>query len=272
MNRDFVRAGVDLGSRTVKVVLMRVHAEGDAQVLGYRVSDNTGSPQEIAETLLAKLLQENGLDNTHVERCVTTGYGRYLLSHSGNGVYPETICMVRGMMAQDPDFPNECTLLDIGGQDTKVARVFRDRPLKYKLNDFCAAGTGRFLENVARVLGLTLEQMAEEACQAEDTQQSIFKSKCAVFIESEVVEKIARGYPLPMIAAEVHNALIDNHIKHMLNYVTFSPPLYFLGGVARNRYMVKRLSQLYGDVIVPENCQVVSAIGAVFYDRDQRPD
>lgn len=272
VNSNGINVGIDLGSRTIKVVLMDLHTEDGPQLLDYCVGDNTGNPQEIAETLLDQLLHKNNLDKTLVKRQATTGYGRYLLSHSGNSAYPETICMVRGMMAQNPNFPNMCTLLDIGGQDTKVARLSRDRPLKYKLNDFCAAGTGRFLENVARVLGLTLEQMAEEACRAEDTQESIFRSKCAVFIESEVVEKIARGYPLPIIAAEVHNALIDNHIKQMFNYVTFVPPLYFLGGVARNKYMVKRLSQLYGDVIVPGNCQVISAIGAVFYDRDQRSD
>ena len=266
-----VRAGIDLGSRTVKVVLICVHSDGTAEIIARRVVDNTGAPQETAEALLAQLLQENGWDRSRVERCVTTGYGRYLLNQGGRA-YPETVCMARGIMAQVPDLPAECTLLDIGGQDTKVARLYRDRPLKYKLNEFCAAGTGRFLENIARVLGLTLEQLAEEACQANGEHESMFKSKCSVFIESEVVEKIARGFPLALIATQVHNTLIDNHIKHMLNSVSFAPPLHFLGGVARNKYMVKRLSELYGDVVVPEGCQTISAIGAVLYDREQRPD
>ncbi len=113
-NNSGVSVGVDLGSRTIKVVLMRLSPDGATDLSAHRVADNTGNPQRTAEILIEQLLQENEISRSSVKRSVMTGYGRYLLGQGGD-TYPETVCMVRGLMAQVPGFPSECTVLDIGG-------------------------------------------------------------------------------------------------------------------------------------------------------------
>ncbi len=240
-----IKAGLDIGSRTIALVEMDENG-----IVSADVQDTTYDPAAECRRLIA------GKDFGSL---TATGYGRHLAAELfGAKVITEIKAFAVGARHVDP----ACrAILDIGGQDVKVISLDENgRVADFEMNDRCAAGTGKFLEVMAAALGYPLPELGEAALTA--SRPVKINSTCTVFAESEVVSLIARGEPRNNIALGLHEAVSDRVIA-MLNRVKVDGSLFFAGGVARNAAMKEILSQRLGvEVSVPDNPQIIGALGA----------
>jgi predicted CoA-substrate-specific enzyme activase len=198
------------------------------------------------------------LRRQHYDALVATGYGRYLAqSHLDCPTITEIKAYAIGANFL---FPGVHTILDIGGQDSKVIHANNGKVEDFEMNDKCAAGTGKFLEVMATTLGYTIDEFSNIATQS-DKAVSI-SSMCTVFAESEVVSLIAGGEDRRSIALGLHQSIL-NRILALLGKTGYGNEIVFAGGVAKNRCMIalmkKRLSMT---ILVPEEPQIVGAVGA----------
>ena len=251
--------GIDLGSRRVKVVLMT--REGSWRrfsfdtVRFYRQHGRLEAGRLAVD--LSNLLE---LADARPEAVVSTGYGRLTVELKGAVAMPEIKAHVRGaiFLTGLSDF----TLLDLGGQDSKVALVRRGRMTDFETNDKCAASTGRYLENMAAVLDITMEELSRHQQDPVD-----LSSTCAIFGETEIIGKLVEGHSIADLAAGI-NYTIFKRIKPMLTRLR-SPVLVFTGGVAQNRALVEIIGrELDVDVMVPEEPGFTGALGCCIEARE----
>ncbi|MFH0801570.1 MAG: acyl-CoA dehydratase activase [bacterium] len=246
-------AGIDIGSRSVKVVLLR-----DREISLVRKAENTFDTLKTCRELL---------DGLSFDKIIATGYGRRLISaHLGCESLNEikAFCLGGAFL-----FPSCRTLLDIGGQDTKAISLSSEGRLnKFEMNDKCAAGTGRFLEIMALALGFPLPEFGEAARSAARAER--INSMCTVFAESEVISTIARGKVREEVALGIHQAVIGRTMA-MLERIKISRDLVFAGGVALNSCMRALLESAVGfPVLTPEDPQIVGALGCALYASSRR--
>ena len=243
--------GIDVGSTTVKVV--GVDSAGD---LLWHTLEQT-DPK--IEEQVTRLLNQVRAENTCAAEIpvIATGYGRGLVAQAKRTV-TEITCHAHGVFHE---FKRGGILVDIGGQDSKVIRIAPNgKPLDFTMNDKCAAGTGRFLENTARRLSTPLEEIG---LAVKDTStEAAISSTCTVFAESEIVSLIARGVPLPEILRGLHRSL-TNRVAAMVHSIGFESPLMLSGGVARNPLIVSMLGEQFGETVeLPQYPQLMGALGA----------
>jgi predicted CoA-substrate-specific enzyme activase len=237
-------AGLDIGSRTVKLVICQ-----DEQVVRADLCENSFDPLGLCQKLLA---------GEKYDRLVTTGYGRHLV---GQHFSSEVISEIRAFsIGARHLFPTCRTILDIGGQDTKaIALDPAGKIRKFEMNDKCAAGTGRFLEMMAMILGYQLPEFGLAARSAPKMEK--INSMCAVFAESEVVSMLHRSGQRAEIARGIHAAVISRACQ-LLRKILVNEDLIFVGGVALNPCMQELLSQELGcRVLVPAEPQLTGALG-----------
>jgi len=235
-------AGIDIGSRTIELIVV----EG----IESRQADSGFDPLAQARELL------DGVNHDHI---MATGYGRHLFELALDApTVTEIKAYAVGARAL---FPGIRTILDIGGQDSKAISLNGSgKVIKFEMNDRCAAGTGKFLEIMAHTLGYSLDQFGVEALEATNGMQ--ISSMCTVFAESEVTSLVARGENRQDIAMGLHSSVVRRAVS-MLKRVTVNEPILFAGGVARNPCMRRLLEEALGtDILVPENPQMVGALGA----------
>ena len=241
-------AGIDLGSRTIEVVIIE-----DGHLVASRQAETGFSPAKQAVDLLAGEI---------CDTVMATGYGRHLFLET----YPavgRTITEIKAVAAGCRKLLDGVNLiLDIGGQDAKVIALNPDgRVRKFEMNDRCAAGTGKFLELTAMSLGFPLNKLGVEALKAENLIQ--INSMCAVFAESEVTSLIGRGAERRDIAMGLHRAIANRAVSMLKRFPLAEATIAFVGGVALNSCVHKLLEeQLECRIQVPENPQMVSAYGA----------
>lgn len=250
-----ITAGLDLGSTTTKLVLLE-----DGTVRDARVSPSGTEPDQTAAALLEASCIATATPRETIACIATTGYARRLTS-LGQLVVTEIKACVAGMVPHaDPHAPFH-TLIDVGGQDTKIITLDPNGTMTdFSMNDKCAAGTGRFLDLLARTLGMTPETFTDAARSIRT--DLVMHSVCAVFAESEVVGLLARGESKSAIAAAAH-AAIANRIAGMVRRTGGTPPYAFVGGGARNPALVQALEDvLAAPVFVPPDCQCIPALGA----------
>jgi (R)-2-hydroxyacyl-CoA dehydratese activating ATPase len=190
---------------------------------------------------------------------VATGYGR----HAARVAYGCTaITEIKAYaLGSSALFPHASSVLDIGGQDTKVILLTENgRVADFEMNDKCAAGTGKFLEVMARALGYSLEEMAAASLAAEKGLP--ITSMCTVFAESEVTGLVHRGENRREISRGLHESIAKRTLSSLAR-ISAQGPLVFAGGVAKNAAMVGLIREGFaGDVIVPDEAQTVGALGA----------
>lgn len=243
-----MKVGVDLGSRTIKVVALKQGA-----ITSHNVAESGFEPHKQALAFIA--------EHSPV-RAVATGYGRHLVQQHAE---VDVITEIKAHAMGSRYFFPECrTILDVGGQDSKVISLTADgKVLNFQMNDKCAAGTGRFLEMMAVSLGFSMSDFSAAADSVD--QATPINSMCAVFAESEVVSLKNSGTPPEGIARSVHLA-VANRLATMVRKVGFGDHLVFTGGVANNRLMVALLEQDLGvPVLVPEYPSIVGALGAALH-------
>ncbi len=242
-------AGLDVGSRSVELVVL----DRDGAVALARRLPTTFHPlRQIREALR----------DVAPERIVATGYGRDLAAGAALGAPVDTVTEIKAHAAGARHlFPEARTVLDIGGQDTKAIRLGPGgRVAKFEMNDRCAAGTGKFLEHLATVFQVPVEEFGAYAL-AGDTALPI-NSMCTVFAETEATSLLAGGQRPENIALGLH-ASIAGRTANMLRRVGLEAPVVFAGGVARNACMVRLLSQvLEQELLVPEEPDMNGALGA----------
>jgi predicted CoA-substrate-specific enzyme activase len=244
-------AGIDIGSRSIELVLLN----GGGPVYQVKVA-TTFDPLGQCE----KILQE-----VHAERIVATGYGRKLFAESFGRWNVATITEIQAYaLGASRLFPEARTVLDIGGQDTKVISLLGNgKVAKFEMNDRCAAGTGRFLEFMATALQVPLEAFGEFALRSDKRIQ--ISSMCTVFAESEATSLMARGERAENIAMGLHMAIVQRTLS-MLRRVGVEHPVVFAGGVGHNLCVRNLLEEQLGEkLIVPENPDMVGALGAALY-------
>ena len=249
--------GIDVGSATVKLVGTDVRGQ-----LIWQLLENT-HPR--IEDQVMRLLDQTRAENEYPANIpiIATGYGRKLVNQSTR-VVTEITCHARGIYQE---LQHGGTLVDIGGQDSKVIRISQDgKVIDFAMNDKCAAGTGRFLENTAQRLAVPLEKMASVAL--ETSEEVAISSTCTVFAESEIISMIAHGVPVPKILRGLHRSLIQR-VAAMVHSVGFEPPLMLSGGVVQNPLIVAMFSkELNTQVILPQYPQLMGAFGAALIALD----
>ena len=254
-----ITAGIDIGSVSTEMVILK-----EGEKAGSVVIDTGSNSKNAAERACAQALEEAGLHRESIDFIVTTGYGRKS-SEVGDRSVTELTCHARGAWQIDSRVR---MVIDIGGQDSKVIKVGENgKSVDFVMNDKCAAGTGRFLEIIAKALELQISDLGELALR---TEESItISSMCAVFAESEVVSLIAEGHPKELIIAGVLDS-IANRVGGMAHRVGLTEPAMLTGGVAKNAGMVRALEKNLGlELIVPDEPQIVGAYGAGLIAMDE---
>jgi predicted CoA-substrate-specific enzyme activase len=240
-----LRLGVDVGSRTTKIVVLKSRSIIQADVF-----DTVPNPLPEIRRRLAPWAGAP---------VAATGYGRRLIGREwAAAVVTEIKACALGAHEL---FPGCRLVIDMGGQDAKAIQVRPDGGFEdFELNDRCSAGTGRFLEVMARALGYDLDEFCREAMQAD--QPATLSSMCTVFAESEVVSLLASGGDRRRIALGIYNAIVDR-VYPLASRFDLSGQTVLAGGVVRSRCVVQLLGEKLGrPVTVPSNPQILSALGA----------
>ena len=240
--------GIDIGSTASKVCVFENDNIKDVFVLP------TGwSSVKTAEEIKNKL-KEIGADKKN-SKIVATGYGRVSVPYADKTI-TEITCHGKGAYYL---FKKDCTVIDIGGQDTKVITVEDGNVTNFTMNDKCAAGTGRFLELMANTLGFDIEEMCERAKNGENVTIS---SMCTVFAESEVISLIGSGKKREDIAYGVLDS-ITGKVKSLCQKHSDNGQYFLTGGLSENNYILGRLSEKLGsEVKAHELGRYAGAIGA----------
>lgn len=245
--------GIDSGSTSTDVVIL----DRDRQVVAQGIIPTGGGASMSAERSLGQALSEAGIARSQIARIVTTGYGRSYID-DGDDSITEITCHAVGAHHLDPDVR---TIIDIGGQDSKVIRIDAQGAVtNFVMNDKCAAGTGRFLEMMARALGLSLAEMADAGLSwKEDVTIS---SMCTVFAESEVVSLVAQNKAVCDIVHGLNNS-VASKVATLVNRVGLEDKCMMTGGVAQNEGVVRALEHRLGTtLVVSEQAQLCGALGA----------
>ncbi len=245
-------AGIDIGSRTIELVVV----DDSGNTVARAKADTGFDPMSEARRLL---------DGTSFERIMATGYGRNLFELSFEApTITEIKAHARGVQALIPEVRG---ILDIGGQDSKAMALFdTGKVKKFEMNDRCAAGTGKFLEIMARALGYDIENFGDEALKAD--KETTISSMCTVFAESEVTSLIAKGQDRREIALGLHASVV-RRIAAMIQRVAPDGDIVFTGGVAQNPCMRILLEKKLGRrVLYPDAPQFTGALGAALLARE----
>ena len=246
-------AGIDAGSRAIKVVLFDQAA---SRVVGQGISDQGVEQPRLAEALYDETLSKAGMDRAQVHSVVATGYGRNRVALAQTTI-TEITCHARGVHHL---LPEARSLVEIGGQDSKVIRLEDGgRVRDFAMNDRCAAGTGRFLEVLATRLGLDWARLAELSGQSQ--RPAVISNTCVVFAETEIIGLLAEGVAAADIAAGVQHS-IATRVTAMAGRA-LETPVIFTGGVALQSGMAHALEAALGcQVQVAIQPQYTGALGA----------
>ncbi len=246
-------AGIDVGSLSSDAVVI----DDSEKIKGWSVVPTGAHSTQAAENALNAALAQGGLKREDVVRIVATGYGRVSVPYADKRV-TEISC--HGLGAHHL-FPETGTVIDIGGQDSKVIKIDKNgKVLDFSMNDKCAAGTGRFLEVMADRLGVSLDELGPLSLTA--THEIDISSVCTVFAESEVVSLIARNEPKAEIIRGLHKAIVGR-VFSMAQALGVVGAVTMSGGVAKNAGVVELMRAKLGKpVSVPAEPQIVGALGA----------
>ena len=251
-------AGVDIGAATAKAVILE-----DGNISGYAVRPTGHNVRSVAKIVTEEALKNTGLPVSmkSLDYVVSTGYGRSTVEF-GDKAITEIICHAKGASFV---IPSTRFIIDIGGQDSKAMEVDADGNVtNFVMNDKCAAGTGRFLEVMAKVLGVRpIDRMGPIALKSK--HPCSISSTCTVFAETEVVVLRAEGKERKDLIAGVHKA-VASRVAAMASSLTCAPDAVFTGGVAKNTGVKRYLEEEIGtELLVPDEPQIIGALGAALF-------
>ena len=252
-------AGVDVGSMSAEAVLME-----DDRIVAHSVIVVKPNPIVSATLVMDSVLETSNLVQGDIVFCVSTGYGRERIPFAGHNV-SEISCHGKGAFWANPTIR---TIIDIGGQDSKIIRVDGEGDLKdFVMNDKCAAGTGRFLEGIAKILGVHVSELGPLSLKGESPVP--ISSICTVFTQFDVMCFLAEGRTREDVGLGVSEALAVR-INRLVNKVGIEDRVCITGGVAKNPAVVKALEKVLGRQMadIGVDPQIIGAVGAALFARE----
>jgi predicted CoA-substrate-specific enzyme activase len=251
--------GIDFGSTTGKSVIL----DEMGRIKAACVSSKGAVSDESVKASLQASLTEAGIAVSDIVRCVSTGYGRRMLDIADRSI-TEITCHARGAVATVPEAR---MVIDIGGQDSKVIAIDPNGLVaQFAMNDRCAAGTGKFLEVLARAVNVDLDKMGEAALSARERIQ--ITSMCATFAETEVISLLAEGVAKAEVLGGVHAAIAKRTIG-LVARVGKREPAVMTGGVAKNIAAVRHIEEALNlTLTIPSDPQIIGALGAALFALD----
>ncbi|HOV90926.1 MAG TPA: acyl-CoA dehydratase activase [Syntrophorhabdaceae bacterium] len=247
-------AGIDIGSITTEALLF----DKDKGIVGYTILQTGADSKKTAEMALEKVLAFPSKKPADVSYTIATGCGRKRADFAQQAI-TEITCIAKGVNYL---FPEARTIIDIGGQDTKVIKVDeKGRVVEFEMNDKCAAGTGRFIEVMAKALNVDLDKIGDISLQYK--KELTISSICTVFAESEVISLVSEGEALEDILYGIHKAISDRTMGLITRLGGAQPDIIMTGGVAKNIGVVKALEKaLNTQIKIYVEPQIVGALGA----------
>jgi predicted CoA-substrate-specific enzyme activase len=247
-------AGIDIGSITTEALLF----DKDKGVLGYTILQTGADSRKSAELALEKVLALPARQASDITYTIATGCGRKRASFAQQAV-TEITCIAKGVNYL---FPEARTIIDIGGQDTKVIRIDeKGRVVEFEMNDKCAAGTGRFIEVMAKALSVDLDKIGDISLNHK--KELAISSICTVFAESEVISLVSEGEELEDILYGIHKAIADRTMGLINRLGGVQKEVIMAGGVAKNAGVVKALEKIMDTQLkIHVEPQIVGALGA----------
>ena len=260
VKRPFITAGVDIGAATAKAVILNSGKE----ILSFSIIPTGHSVAQAGEAIINETLEKAGLSFKDLKYIISTGYGRKAVLYADKPV-TEIMCHAAGAYFM---MPQARTIIDIGGQDSKAIGLDDNgNVIDFVMNDKCAAGTGRFLEVMAGVLGLNVNDLGAVSLTSQDPCE--ISSTCTIFAESEVVSLRAEGRTREDLICGIHKAM-SHRVAIMAKPVGIRQEIVFTGGVAKNSGMKHALELEMGPKIsIPEEPQIMGALGAAILAQAQ---
>jgi len=252
---DIITMGIDVGSTTAKCVIMKNGNEIlEKSLIPYGIG--TTGPERAVQ----QVLDRSGFSLDDFSYIIATGYGRRICE-TADSEMSELSCHAKGARFL---FPDAGTAIDIGGQDAKVMRIGSGGMLEdFVMNDKCAAGTGRFLDVMARILELNVEDLGKTGALSENPAE--ISSTCTVFAESEVISQLAQGTPRPDIIGGI-NRSVAVRVSGLAKRVGVVPQVVMSGGVAQNDGVRHALEKELGvEIYASPLSQYAGAIGAALF-------
>lgn len=245
-----ISLGIDIGSRNTKIVIW------DNSIKKILFSDYIATGVSINDTIDTLLFRADDLRELIKYSCAT-GYGRKMYK-AADSIKSEITCHAKACHML---FPNARTIIDIGGQDSKVITLSEDGNVEdFIMNDKCAAGTGRFLEMTANKLECDISELSDLASKAD--REIPLNSTCVVFAESEIIGLLAKGERPENIARAVNNS-IAKRIYAQMAPLNWHAPIVFTGGVAQGSDLVYSIGKACGqELLIPEEPEITGALGA----------
>ncbi|MCP4126354.1 MAG: hypothetical protein GY753_04745 [Gammaproteobacteria bacterium] len=256
--------GIDIGSATTKVAVV-----DDEKILGHKVVPTGVHCEETARDALDLLLHKLRLQFEDIKSVTSTGYGRRLVKFANSNISEISANVKGALWYGDQTGVQVRTIINLGGQDSKVIAIDDQGVTKnFAMNDKCAAGTGRFLETMARILEINVTELGEISLEADVPIR--INSTCAVFAESEIISLVARKKLKSEIIAGAHYS-IAKRLSRMAKRVGIVDQVFFDGGPALNGGLIRAMEdELATDVYVPPSVpQVTTAVGAALIARDE---
>ena len=246
--------GIDVGSTASKCIILKDGKEIVGKAL-IPVGAGTSGPERV----IKEIVEATGLRVEDMNYILATGYGRNSIAFA-NQQMSELSCHAKGAYFL---FPEVRTVIDIGGQDVKVMQIENGAMVNFQMNDKCAAGTGRFLDVMARVLEVKVSDLA--LLGSHSTKRVAISSSCTVFAESEVISQLAQGTDKCDIINGIHYS-VASRVVGLAHRVGIRDMVVMTGGVAQNQGIVKALEEALGHKIhTSPLTQYVGALGAALF-------
>ena len=253
--------GIDIGSVSTEALILKEKdktSNDRFEICSYIIGRTGSDIKKASETIFNEALIKANIQKNDIKSIVATGYGRKNIDFANKDI-TEITCHASGVLAI---FPDVKTIIDIGGQDSKVIKIdeFTKKPIDFLMNDKCAAGTGRFLEVMAKALDIELENFGNIFS---DTKEKIeITSTCTVFAESEIVSLIGHGIDKGRIVKGLLYSVADRIIS-MISRLGLEEPVCLTGGVAKNTGILGALEEkLDTKLLIPFEPQITGALGA----------
>jgi (R)-2-hydroxyacyl-CoA dehydratese activating ATPase len=253
-------AGVDIGSAFIKAVLV-----SHKQIMVSRIAVSGGNYKETARRVLDEALSKAGVSLEELSGIVVTGIGAESAPFPARQV-SDVSCQAVGCRSF---FPSARIVIDIGGQFTKAAKLTpKGRIANFLMSEKCATGSGRFLQVIARILRINIEDIGPLSMKSQMPVE--FSTNCAVFAESETVSRIAEGARMEDILAGVHRAMAAK-VAMLVKGLKMEPDVVLTGGGGEDAGLVLAVSEALGvNVLVPEHPRLTAALGAARLAKEEK--
>ena len=254
-----LQLGIDIGSVSSKALIL-----ANKNILAWEIIPSVGKLEIVAQEIIKRALTSANISVRDISTAIATGYGANCVSLAAKSINDMT-CHGRGVHEL---LPNARTIVDIGGQFSRAIRIDSSGKIKsFVMSEKCAAGSGHLLQIIAKVLNIDMQDMSKISTTS--TNKINFTTSCAVFIESEVVSRIAEGALKEDIVAGIYRSLATK-IQSLLERLGFEPDLALVGGGAKNTGLVSSIEELLGiKAFIPFEPQIVAALGAALLAEEE---